>query len=89
MRPVRPTSGVRRTRVGGVSCALEDLSIALIGNGGRLWNVVSENRVCQIRAALGATPASPGVQKSLILWGFLEAILMWRRGRIPTPDTLE
>lgn len=29
----------------------------------------------------GATPANPGVQKGLILRGFLEAILKWRRGR--------
>jgi hypothetical protein len=33
----------------------------------------------------GATPANPGVQKGLILRGFLEAILWWRRGR-PTND---
>jgi hypothetical protein len=33
----------------------------------------------------GATPANPGVQKGLILRGFLEAILRWRRGR-PTND---
>jgi hypothetical protein len=30
---------------------------------------------------LGATPADPGVQKGLILRGFLEAALRWRRGR--------
>jgi hypothetical protein len=29
----------------------------------------------------GATPANPGVQKGLILRGFLEAVLKWRRGR--------
>ena len=29
----------------------------------------------------GATPANPGVQKGLILRGFLEAALKWRRGR--------
>lgn len=28
-----------------------------------------------------ATPANPGVQKGLTLRGFLEAVLMWRRGR--------
>src|SRR5580704_5062109 len=34
----------------------------------------------------GATPASPGVQKSLILRGFLEAVLLWRRGKgFPPP----
>ena len=31
----------------------------------------------------GATPANPGVRKGLILWGFLEAALKWRRGRDP------
>ena len=34
----------------------------------------------------GATPANPGVQKGLILRGFLEAILRWRRGRDSHPD---
>jgi hypothetical protein len=29
----------------------------------------------------GATPEAPGVQKCLILRGFLDAILLWRRGR--------
>jgi hypothetical protein len=29
----------------------------------------------------GATPANPVVQEVLILWGFLEAFLKWRRGR--------
>ena len=33
----------------------------------------------------GATPADPGVQKGLILRGFLEAALKWRRGRDSTP----
>src|ERR1700722_4780930 len=33
----------------------------------------------------GATPANPGVQKGLILRGFLEAILRWRRGRDSLP----
>jgi hypothetical protein len=28
----------------------------------------------------------PGVQKSLILRGFLEAVLRWRRGRDSHPD---
>ena len=38
-----------------------------------------------------ATPANPGVQKGLILRGFLEAILRWREGGIPVqpPRTLE
>jgi hypothetical protein len=33
----------------------------------------------------GATPATPGVQESLILRAFLEAILRWRRGRDSNP----
>ena len=33
----------------------------------------------------GATPANPGVLKGLILRGFLEAALKWRRGRDTPP----
>jgi hypothetical protein len=33
-----------------------------------------------------ATPATPVVQKDLILRGFLEAILWWRRGRDSPAD---
>jgi hypothetical protein len=36
----------------------------------------------------GATPATPGVQKGLILRGFLDAVLRWRRGREKDPKIL-
>jgi hypothetical protein len=37
----------------------------------------------------GATPANPVVQESLILRGFLEATLRWRRGRDSLPATAD
>jgi len=52
--------------------------------------IVIPGRPWQIGATLGlhsgATPDVPGVQKSLILRGFLEAVLIWRRGRDSHPS---
>jgi hypothetical protein len=44
------------------------------------WPVMA-NWPCPAGLHPGATPANPGVQKGLILRGFLEAALKWRRGR--------
>ena len=42
-----------------------------------------------LRAPPGGYTGNPGVQKGLILRGFLEAVLNWRRGRDSHPLVLE
>src|ERR1700761_3153818 len=66
---------------------------------GQHWTKLVVRRHCKFRSAVaslelpqglhpGATPDALGVQETLILRGFLEAVLLWRRGRdSPLPKT--
>src|SRR5437879_2961554 len=58
----------------------------------RPGGVAIGRRLCQFGATLGlhpgATPEAPGVQKGLVLRGFLEAVYYGGEGGIRTPDRL-
>src|SRR4030081_42414 len=77
------TSPMARAQAGGVLGMSFGSLTHLLSSGRPSWQIGAT-----LRPTAGAKPANPVVQESLILRGFLEAALLWRRGREKYPEIL-